>query len=123
MDKPKTRGDCENGIRPCPWVSCKYHLAIDVKGKKVSEREGWLDSGLPTCALDVAEDGCHSLEQIGKMTPCQGYAGNHGSISKQAVVNFLVRSKRKFRHNLKKMVSITEFELLAESFGGEYDAD
>ena len=28
--RPKTRGDCANVARPCPYVSCKYHLYIDV---------------------------------------------------------------------------------------------
>src|SRR5579883_3471647 len=25
-DRPRTRAECENGIRPCPYVSCKHHL-------------------------------------------------------------------------------------------------
>ena len=33
-ERPVTRGDCLpggcNGQRPCPWVSCKAHLALDV---------------------------------------------------------------------------------------------
>lgn len=28
--RPRTRAECEGGVRPCPWVSCKHHLAIDV---------------------------------------------------------------------------------------------
>ena len=24
--RPQTRGDCKNGIRPCPWMTCHYHL-------------------------------------------------------------------------------------------------
>lgn len=28
--RPQVRGDCENGPRPCPWVSCEYHLAIEL---------------------------------------------------------------------------------------------
>ncbi len=27
QSRPKTRGDCVNGVRPCPYVTCKYHLA------------------------------------------------------------------------------------------------
>jgi hypothetical protein len=50
------RGECKAWCRPCPMVSCKYHLAVDVRGRSVIEREGWLDDGLPTCALDVTED-------------------------------------------------------------------
>ena len=25
-ERPRTRGDCVNGIRPCPWVGCGHHL-------------------------------------------------------------------------------------------------
>lgn len=28
--RPKTRADCLNKPRPCPWVGCKYHILLDV---------------------------------------------------------------------------------------------
>lgn len=28
--RPRTRGDCRNGIRPCPYVGCRHHLMIHV---------------------------------------------------------------------------------------------
>src|SRR5690606_7767913 len=28
--RPTSRGECANVARPCPYVSCKYHLYIDV---------------------------------------------------------------------------------------------
>src|SRR5258708_1322825 len=28
--RPKLRGDCAEGERPCPYVSCKYNLYVDV---------------------------------------------------------------------------------------------
>src|ERR1700712_3156790 len=28
--KPATRAECAEGPRPCPYVSCKHHLFIDV---------------------------------------------------------------------------------------------
>src|SRR5688572_696068 len=28
--RPATRGECKEEARPCPWVSCKYHLYLDV---------------------------------------------------------------------------------------------
>ena len=28
--KPKARAECAEGPRPCPYVSCKHHLFIDV---------------------------------------------------------------------------------------------
>jgi len=28
IEPPRVRGDCESGIRPCPWIRCRYHLLI-----------------------------------------------------------------------------------------------
>lgn len=36
-DRPRTRGECANGPRPCPWVSCRYHLLLEVKPPSVDE--------------------------------------------------------------------------------------
>jgi len=73
-DRPQTRGDCLpggcNGARPCPWVSCRAHLAIDV-----DERTGSLKLNFPdldvwqmpeTCAHDIADRGGVTLEEVGE---------------------------------------------------------
>ena len=28
--RPASRTECKDGARPCPFVSCKYHLFLDV---------------------------------------------------------------------------------------------
>lgn len=64
--RPKTRGDCVGGERPCPWVACKHHLYLDVlKGQVVINIP--IDGDLPeeSCALDVADKGGVTLEEIG----------------------------------------------------------
>lgn len=75
-DRPRTRGDCVDGPRPCPWYGCRYHLGLDLTanpppkqptihlaGQVTAEIE-LLD--LPeTCALDVAARGEHDREQVG----------------------------------------------------------
>lgn len=67
--KPKTRAECTNGERPCPFVSCKHHLYLDV-----SARTGAIKLNFPdlevwemneTCALDVADRGGTTLEEVG----------------------------------------------------------
>jgi hypothetical protein len=70
--RPKTRGDCAGGQRPCPWVGCRYHLALDVNPKNGSIKiafphlEIW---ELPeTCALDVADRRGETLEEVGGAT-------------------------------------------------------
>src|SRR5262245_16779935 len=30
IERPKDRGECKEGMRPCPYVSCKHHLYLDV---------------------------------------------------------------------------------------------
>ncbi len=29
LPRPTTRGDCGQEARPCPWVGCRHHLAIE----------------------------------------------------------------------------------------------
>lgn len=70
LDRPMTRRDCLDGLRPCPWVGCRYHLAIEVgpSGALAILRD-WDEIGqMPfTCALDVAEMGGLVLEDVGQM--------------------------------------------------------
>ncbi len=62
--RPKTRGECKDGPRPCPWASCRYHLQVDVVAhssgsKRVilrSDPDTWT-STTKTCALDMADQG------------------------------------------------------------------
>jgi hypothetical protein len=69
IEHPRTRNDCVGGERPCPFVSCKHHLYLDV-----SARTGAIKLNFPdlevwemseTCALDVADRGGTTLEEVG----------------------------------------------------------
>lgn len=63
--RPKTRGDCVDGPRPCPWVGCRYNLAVDVT-KSGNLTLNFPDRDAPeSCALDVAERGAVSGEGLG----------------------------------------------------------
>jgi ABC-type transporter Mla MlaB component len=58
--RPRTRGDCEGGVRPCPWASCRHHLLVhvDAAGRLVQPfGEASLEDLADTCALDVADRG------------------------------------------------------------------
>jgi hypothetical protein len=67
VERPRTRGECRDGIRPCPYVSCKYNLYLDVDPKTGSiklnfpELQPWQMA--ESCALDVAERGGVTLEE------------------------------------------------------------
>lgn len=68
-ERPKSRADCVDGMRPCPFVSCKYHLYLDVKDETQSIKlnfphlEVWEMEH--SCALDVSEQGGMTLEEVG----------------------------------------------------------
>src|SRR5687767_8554344 len=68
--RPKTRGDCGNEMRPCPWVSCRYHLFLETRDGTIVLPHGGDPEALlrmqSTCSLDVAAEGAHSLEQVGE---------------------------------------------------------
>ena len=66
--RPKTRGNCCNGPRPCPWVSCKFNLYLDVTEAgsiKLNFPGKELEELSETCALDVADRGGATLEATG----------------------------------------------------------
>jgi len=53
---PRTRAECGDGPRPCPWMRCKWHLASDsaIPVREMTE----------TCTLDVSEDGGVAMGDI-----------------------------------------------------------
>jgi hypothetical protein len=67
--RPKTRADCVNGARPCLFVSCKHNLYLDVNPETGSIKLNFPDKEIfeleYTCALDVAEKGGITLEEVG----------------------------------------------------------
>jgi Sigma-70, region 4 len=70
---PATRGDCVDGPRPCPYVSCRHHLYLEVKpttGAVVFVRPDVdvdeLERLPDTCSLDVADRGGVTLEELGR---------------------------------------------------------
>lgn len=69
--KPRTRADCVDMERPCPYVSCKYHLYIDVHPVRGSIKVNFPDVDVwemtETCALDVADRGGITLEEVGEI--------------------------------------------------------
>ncbi len=69
VERPKVRSDCANMPRPCPFVSCIHHLYLDV-----NPATGDIKLNFPhlevwemedTCALDVADRGGITLEEVG----------------------------------------------------------
>ena len=67
--RPMSRAECVGGVRPCPYVSCKHHLYLDVNPTTGSIKlnfpglEVW--EMAETCALDIADRGGITLEEVG----------------------------------------------------------
>jgi Sigma-70, region 4 len=71
VEKPETRAHCQGMPRPCPFVSCAHHLYLDV-----NPESGAIKLNFPhlevwemkeTCALDVADRGGITLEEVGEI--------------------------------------------------------
>ena len=67
IQRPKIRAECQGGFRPCPFVSCRYHLYLDITYTGSIQfnfnEEPW--EIYPSCALDIADEGDHILDEIG----------------------------------------------------------
>lgn len=93
--RPRTRADCQDGPRPCPWVACRYNLYLHVTEK------GWITLNWPgrepedlpaTCALDVADSDGAELNTIARVT----------NLSRAAVLAIQERAIEKIRERLEQ---------------------
>lgn len=70
-EMPTVRAECLEMERPCPYVSCKHHLYLDVNPETGSIKLNFPDIEVwemnDTCALDVAERGGVTLEEVGEI--------------------------------------------------------
>lgn len=68
-ERPRTRGDCADGPRPCPWVSCKFHNFLEVTPEgaiylNFPDQEP--DQLTDSCALDVADEDGVILDRVAR---------------------------------------------------------
>lgn len=70
-ERPWLRAECVDAPRPCPWVGCRHHLAIDVNAKNGAIKYNFPDIEVEamreSCTLDVAARGGVSLEDVGEI--------------------------------------------------------
>jgi len=76
--RPRTRGECLDMPRPCPFLTCRHHLALDVTGHGRLLDPLYIEFATPaeiherlaalphTCSLDAADEGPATLEAIGE---------------------------------------------------------
>jgi hypothetical protein len=119
--RPQTRGDClpggNNEARPCPYASCRYHLAINVA------EDGALKIVFPTvdgqdvdwdnlpasCALDVADEVALSGEG-----PTVDQAGRYLNIMEERARSLIDEAEEKFQSGIKKAGIDASFILTRE---------
>jgi hypothetical protein len=69
--RPRSRAECATARRPCMFVSCKHHLYLDVNPETGSIKLNFPDKEIwemeETCALDVADRGGITLEEVGSI--------------------------------------------------------
>jgi hypothetical protein len=96
LQKPKRRSECQDGLRPCPWVSCRYNLYLDIRA------DGVLRINFPdrdphemafSCALDLAEDGPRTLDQVA------GLMGMSRERARQIEEKVLSHVRREYDHD------------------------
>lgn len=67
---PPTRGDCKDLPRPCPHARCRHHLYLNVEdrgGIKLTFPDLEPEELTESCALDVADQGGITLEEVAVM--------------------------------------------------------
>ena len=71
IQQPTSRSQCVNTPRPCLFVSCRHHLYLDVNEDTGSIKFNFPDKEVweleETCALDVADRGGITLEEVGSI--------------------------------------------------------
>ena len=71
VDRPRTRGECIGDERPCPFVSCRHHLYLDVENGGTSVKLNFPDLEPDqldhSCSLDVADEGGLTLDEVGRV--------------------------------------------------------
>jgi hypothetical protein len=110
--RPQSRSECRGEARPCPWVACKHHLYLDVNPETGSIKINFPDlepwDMRETCALDVAERGGITLEEVGEIM----------NLTRERIRQVEVRGLLKL-----KMASPSPEELGAELLKSDDDLD
>ena len=121
---PKTRGDCLHGVRPCPWIRCRYHMVwmlnhTGYRLRHILNKEILAQIfDLPeTCVLDVADRGGATLHEIG------GILGISRERVRQMIFTKKPRKPNCTRGAIAKLQHPAKRKLLGDFEGIERDSD
>lgn len=94
--RPKMRCECMNEERPCLFVSCKHHLYLDVNIETGTIKYNFPDKDVwelkETCALDVADRGGITLEEVGEIL----------NLTRERIRQVEVKGLSKLRHHTRR---------------------
>lgn len=90
--RPQVRGECVDGVRPCPWASCRSHLFVEVATARTDTTINDLADLKETCALDVADRGGSTLEDVGDLL----------GVSRERVRQIEANAFAKLRHRIER---------------------
>ena len=93
QERPTHRTQCKDGPRPCLFVSCRYHLYLEVNacGTLRLNFPGLEVWELPeSCALDVAEEGGVTLDEVGQRL----------NVTRERARQLQVKAIQKLKHQL-----------------------
>lgn len=103
---PRTRADCANVPRPCPYLDCtRSHLWVSLEEEQAGNPQAgkrgqahFKPSTMQTCARDVAERGPASFNQIGD------YLGIDSTRARQIAAGALVKLARRHPELAKQLL-------------------
>lgn len=93
--RPKTRGDCVDGPRPCQWSTCRHWLdpVASLTYRSCPSRNRPVNVEPASCSLDVADRGRHSADAVGAMLGI-----SHGRVQQiETVAISKLRRRRELR--------------------------
>jgi len=99
--RPRTRADCADVPRPCPWVACRHNAYLDLNpksggsGKLMLNFPGLEPDEVPpekSCVLDMADRGPQTLEEVAELL----------NVTRERVRQIEVKAGDKLRRVLEK---------------------
>jgi hypothetical protein len=66
-EQPRTRDECRDGPRPCPWVSCRFHLLVRQNARGALRVDGPVGKpGAPSTWPAELQDPAVEMERAAK---------------------------------------------------------
>ncbi len=101
-ERPKTRGECADMPRPCPFLSCRYHLAHQRvaphhgSGLDDDEAVDLIVGASETCTLDIADKDGVEQEEIAAAL----------GVTRQAIAAMVIRARDRYKPDAQRLADL-----------------